>query len=151
MNLRPMLVEPLLSACPSFRPRWDQHLTDWGGEDPGIYNDLTVFAEHLVESYAVSSTAEFPAVFQAVERLLSEGPEEARAALSVGLLEDLQVDGSHRPFGGNAFRPWLGAESRRAWDEITKLWEGKRNLAGVIRAETKGQKRLPDSSSGGAV
>jgi hypothetical protein len=146
MTLRRDLIEPLLAACPSFRPRWEQHLADWHGEDAGIYNDLAVFAHHLVDSYAADRTAEFAAVFQLIERLLSQGPEELREPLSLGLLEDLQVIGSHHPFGGDAFLPWLGPESRRAWQEISKLWEGKPSLADVIRTEVKGQKRLPDSS-----
>jgi hypothetical protein len=149
--MRDDLIEPLLAACPSFRPPWEQHLADWRGQDAGIYNDLAVFAHHLVDSYAADRTAEFAAVFQLIERLISQGPEEVRAPLLVGLLEDLQVGASHQPFGGDAFLPWLGPESRRAWQEISKVWEGKRSLADVIRAETKQQHRLPDSSSGGAV
>jgi hypothetical protein len=151
MTLRTDVVEPLLAACPSFRPAWEQHLASWHGEDAGIYNDLTVLAQHLVQTYASGRTEEFEALFKLVEKLLSHGSEEVRAALSVGLLEDLQVIGSHHPFGGDAFLPWLGPESRRAWEEVSRQWEGKRSLGDVIRAETKVKQKFPDSSSEGAV
>src|SRR4051794_16673889 len=114
MTLRTEVVEPLLTACPSCRPVWEQHLANWQGEDAGIYNDLAVLAQHLVKTYASGSTEEFDAVFKLIENLVAHGTEEVRAALSVGLLEDLQVIGSHHPFAGDAFLPWLGPKSRLA-------------------------------------
>ncbi len=151
MTLRNEILEPLLAASPSFAPRWQQHIAHWGEEDAGIYNDLAALAHHLIEAYAAGRTTEFSAVFDSVERLLSQGSEEARAALSVGLLEDLQVIGSHHPFGGDALLRWLGPESRRSWEDIATQWEDKRSLAEVIRAEARRPKRSPDSSPGGAV
>ena len=126
----------LLEACPSARPRWEEHLAWWKGEDAGAFNDVAVFAHHIVDSYSNGLTDEYPAFFAAVERILEEGDEQARRLASIGALEDIQTISTHRTFGPAAFVGWLGPKSRAAWDEIDAVWRaGGGSLMGVVRLE----------------
>jgi hypothetical protein len=68
----------LLEASPSARPAWEAHLAWWKGGQAGDFNDATVCAHHIVDSYAKGETAQLGALFAALERILSEGDTEAR-------------------------------------------------------------------------
>ncbi len=126
----------LLAACPGFESAWKEHLEWWNEEQRGIYSDTAAFATYIVESYASHRTSEFDRAFEAIEQILSEGDEDARAAASIGALESIQVQSTHHAFGPDAFVPWLGPKSREAWDSIGALWEaGGGSLAGVVRFE----------------
>ena len=130
----------LLEACPGFEPMWREHLEYWHGEEAGIFNDTSEFARYLVESYGRGETAEFEQAFATVERLIREGDDEARGAATVGVIESVQVQSSHHPFGPEPFMHWLGPLSRQAWFEIEELWRaGGGTLAGVIRAELRAE------------
>src|SRR4029453_15928477 len=77
--------------------------------------------------------------------------EEARVAATVGVLESVQVQSTHYPFGQEAFVQWLGPLSRQAWFEIDELWRaGGGPLAGVIRAEKRKRVVLLARSGGGS-
>jgi hypothetical protein len=129
----------LLDSCPGFQLAWQEHLAWWKGEEPGSYNDAAEFARYLVESYERGNTSEFAAAFATVERILNEGDEEARGLATVGVIEGLQTVASHS-CGGDVFVQWLGPTSRVAWAQIEKMWEGKRSLMDVIRAEKLAEK-----------
>jgi hypothetical protein len=135
---RDEVIPTLLAAAPGFQETWQRHLAWWEGEERGIFNDASEFASYVVESYAEGDTAELPALFAALERILREGDEAARAAATVGVLEDIQTLACHRPFGPAVFERMLGPLSRRAWAEIDRLWRaGGGSLAGVIRLELR--------------
>jgi hypothetical protein len=132
------VIPTLLAAAPGFQETWQRHLEWWGGEERGIFNDASEVASYVVESYAEGDTVELPALFAALERILREGDEAARAAAMVGVLEDIQTLASNRPFGPTVFERMLGPLSRRAWAEIDRLWRaGGGSLAGVIRLELR--------------
>jgi hypothetical protein len=57
------IVPSLLRSCPSAEGKWRQHLAWWGDDDRGLYNDVAVFAHHVVESFAEGRTDEFAAFF----------------------------------------------------------------------------------------
>ena len=141
------VVPLLLEASPSARPAWEQHLASWHGEQAGDVNDVAVFAHHIVDCYAEGATAEYGELFATVERILSEGDDEARSLAAFGLLEDVQTIASHQSFGPDAFVSWLGPKSREAWDQIATLWRsGGGSLAGVIRSERRLQPRRSSRS-----
>ena len=124
----------LLAACPGFQSAWEKHLAYWNGDEPGAFIDAAEFARYIVESYERNDTSEFPAAFAAIEKVLSEGDQEARDIAGIGVLEDIQTIASHS-CGGDVFVEWLGPTSRIAWAQIAKMWEGKSSLMDVIRAE----------------
>lgn len=92
-------------------------------------------SRYLVECYERSDTAEFPVAFATIERILDEGDQDARDVAAIGVIEDLQTIGSNHSYGGDVFIEWLGPTTRVAWAQIEKMWEGKRSLMDVIRAE----------------
>jgi hypothetical protein len=99
---------------------------DWAADsyDRGVYIDVGVFAQHLVDLLERGETGEFAAVFQTVERLFVEGDDGVRYLLKVGLIEDLGNIGASRhgwPWAAT-FRQWFGPNADRAWGELHDLW-----------------------------
>lgn len=95
-------------------------------EEAGIYNDLAVFAHFIVNAFSKNETARFPAVFQVIEALPSDGTEEVKGAAGIGFLEDLQNIASWQPFGSDAFLPWFGPNSLEVWKYLKSIWAGKK-------------------------
>ena len=129
------IVPRLLEACPTARPAWNEHVAWWNSEDRGIYNDVAVFARHVVSSLKCRDTREFDAFFGVLEDLLVTGDPDTRAVAVNGLIEDLQNIASHEPPGYQAFERWLHPTSRRAWADVERLWSGKESVMDVVRAE----------------
>lgn len=137
VTITPSQVVPLLlETCPSARDRWAEHVADWKGEEPGAYNDVSVIAHHIVDSYARGVTTECAPLFRMVERILEQGDDQARQLATTGVLEDIHVISTHHPFGPEVFLQWLGPRSQEAWEQIEALWAaGGGSLAGVLRVE----------------
>jgi hypothetical protein len=148
MITQDQVIPLLLAACPGFEPAWREHLEWWEGEERGVFNDISAFAEYIIDCQIAGNTGDFEAAFVAIKRILNEGDENARAAASIGALESIQVQSTHQAFGPTAFLPWLGPKSREAWDAIEAVWEaGGGSLAGVLRVE----RDLAGSRLGGHV
>ena len=120
----------LLNECPEAKPALDEQRKDYGDLP---YMDIAVFARQLVESFEEGKTDSFPGIFAMIERLITSGDDEVRGLAIVGFLEALQNNASWTDFGPKVFVPWLGPKSLAAWDELNQIWEGKRNLADVVR------------------
>ncbi len=129
------VISLFLEACPDALDKWKEHLEWWDGEEAGLYNDISIFAHYIVDSFSEGKTEMFPAVFKLVEGLIVDGDEETRNLAVVGFLEGLQNIASWREFGNKVFLQWLGSNSRLAWLELEEIWAGKNSLADVIRAE----------------
>jgi hypothetical protein len=128
----------LITDFPDFRPRWERHLALWKGEPAGSYNDIVQFAHFVVEDlYPNGRTADLQHAFDLVEHWLVNGNHNLRELMAIGFLEDVQNIASWQEFGKKAFIPFLGPESRKAWNEIEKMWGGKTSLIEVVRAELK--------------
>jgi len=129
------VIPLLLSGCPDFWRRWQKHSALWNGQEAGIHSDLGEFATYVVDAYGSQNTEQVVVAFQIVERLLTDGDEEVRAAAAIGFLEDVQTIASNRPFGPQIFTQWLGPKSKEVWVEIAEKWRGKSSLIDGIRAE----------------
>lgn len=120
-----LILPALVAACPSFAPRWQEHLADYAdSEDPLLYVALGDFATHLVSLLEGRTTEEFASVFSTIERLWAEGDDSVRDALKIGLLEALGNVAANRmgwPFAAR-FRAWLGPRANAAWDELHREW-----------------------------
>ena len=115
----------LLTACPSFAPRWVEHRAEWGEDEPLLYIDLGVFADHLVALLQRGETGEFPAVFDAVERLHADGNAYVREAATIGLLEGIQNVALNKGLDPDAFEPFLQMHSAHWWRRLNDFWSGK--------------------------
>lgn len=129
----------MLEICPGVRPLYQAHLAWWGEDTPGIYNDVAELVHYLTDAYERGETSDFPTVFAFVEDLIRDGDQAVRDVAIVGILETLQNYASHRPFGNRVFVQWLGPLSRQGWAEVERMWEGKRSLMDVLRAEARGE------------
>jgi len=129
------IVPLLLKACPTAKDTWQEHLEDWEGEEAGDYNDIAVFAHHIIRCYEQDKTEEINNAFKTIERLINDGSDEVRAIAVTGFLEDIQNIASYHDFGYKVFEPYLRPTSRQGWYELIELWKGKSSLADVIRAQ----------------
>lgn len=138
-----MVTKLLLQACPAAERSWKEHLKDWNGEEAGHYNDIAIFVEFAVDAYAAGKRDELKPLFEVIERMLSEGNEDTRGLASVGFIETLQCNASHRDFGAEVFKHWLGPLSAQAWGQIEALWAGKTSLMDVMRGENNSENGEP--------
>ena len=129
------MIPLLLHACPSISDKWQEHLEYWDGAEAGLYNDVAVFAHHIVELYKQGKTDEFPAIFNQIEQFILNGTEEIKSYAIIGFLEDVQNIASHESFGYDVFVDWLPPASKQAWDELIAYWAGKESLADLVRWE----------------
>ena len=85
----------LLSACPSFVPKWEAVAGENVDEDDPskrlCYLDAGDFIRHLVELRLAGRIEEMPAVFEVIERLHVEGDHYVRELATIGYLEGLQM------------------------------------------------------------
>ncbi len=121
----------LLHACPSFAGPWRAHVESEysGGDEQLLYVDLGAFARHVVDLYDGGRIEELRPVFEVVELLHKEGDPYVREAATIGLLEGIQNNASHR-FDPEVFLQFLGPETRKWWDELNAFWQGKRKYVG---------------------
>lgn len=130
------MFELLLAADPSFRPRWDAFLAEWGEEQKKaaglpLYLALGSLAEHLIERLDAGDSDGFDAVFDVVERWHLEGDSYVSEAASIGLLESLQNllgggDRRHKTRSGvraSDFERWMRPETRKWWERLYRYRE----------------------------
>jgi len=129
------MVPQLLMACPTANAAWTAHLEYWGADTRGEFNDLAVFAHHVVARGAEHDTREFAAFFGLVEVFLSSPDQQIVGLAKYGLVETIQTIASNRPIEPTFFSVWCLDKTKVAWAGVAQEWEGKSSLAEVIRAE----------------
>lgn len=133
--------ETITAKVPDFQPRYERFLAEWQGEDTPWYLAMGELAHYIVELYEQGNTSQYQKLFSAVELVLQSGDAEIQNLIWVGLLEDIQNVSSHRSFGQDVFRVYLGPRSLIAWDEVNR---GMQKVA-----EWASQQRRDDQHSGG--
>src|SRR5439155_19379676 len=123
------VMKALFAACPSFADRWSEHVASSDGRI-GPYVNTGAFAGHVADLLVSDETSEFPAVVEAVERVLTDGDDGVRYLVTYGLVESLQNVAADR--GGWAlaalFRHWLHPKTVTAWARFTRC--GARPIRG---------------------
>lgn len=122
------MFEPMVSACPSFKPIWQEFMEDAGrhlGEEPLYYVLLGDLGRHLLDLLSAQLTDEFPAAFDVVERWHLEGAPYVKEAATIGLLEGIQNNALHRNIDPRVFEPWLKPETKKWWDKLNRFWDGE--------------------------
>ena len=132
MISRDQVMPLLLEACPSFGPKWEEHL-EYYDDEPLLYIDLAEFARHLVALHKSKETREFPKVFGVVERLHIEGDPFVKEAATIGLLEGIQNNAEHNDVDPEVFVQYLRRESLSWWLQLNDFWEGKIPYVGATR------------------
>jgi hypothetical protein len=123
MIVRSGMMEPMLEACPSFRPQWEEFLQEWNLEnDKPLYLALSELARHLIAILSARETATLSRVFAVVERWHLEGDAFVREAATVGLLEDLQNENLHGSTTVREFEVFLHPESLKWWGKVDRFW-----------------------------
>lgn len=117
------MMEPMLVACPSFRPDWDEFVSEWATEDDKpLYLALGSLARHLVTLLAAQRQLDLSRALAVVERWHVEGDAYVREAATIGLLEDLQNDNLHATTLPRDFEPLLLPESLKWWRKVEAFW-----------------------------
>ena len=116
-------MEPVLEACPTFRPTWDAFVEEWRSE-PTLphYLALADLARHLISALAARDLETLTRVFAVVERWHLEGDQYVREAATVGLLEDLQNESLHTSTSPAEFEPFLLPTSLEFWRKVERFW-----------------------------
>lgn len=123
MIVKDEMFTPMLQACPFLLPVWEAFRAEWADEaDKPYYIALGEFADHLVERFRLGETADFPAIFDVVERWHLEGDAYVREAATIGLLESLQTVAGNNDLDPASFEPWLKPETRKWWDRLNRFW-----------------------------
>lgn len=112
----------MIEASPQFESIWREFYEEWKDDREGIpyYVCLGDFARYLFDKLHSGNTADFPNIFQVVERLHMEGDAYVREAATIGLLEGVQnIAGPE----ANQFLPYLLPESKKWWNKLNDFWE----------------------------
>ncbi len=134
---QPDLMPLFLEACPEFVPSWQKHLEWWNGEDAGAYNNISVLARFIIESYESEDLEPIKRIFALTESLLEKEELQITEILTIGLIEDIQNISLGRPYGCDVFLKFLGPRSTHAWNKVIEMWKGKSSLMDMIRAEKR--------------
>jgi hypothetical protein len=124
MITKEQVMHLLLSACPSFSARWEEHRT-FCEDEQLLYIDLGEFAHHLTELEKARRTEEFPAVFEIIERMQLEGDDYVKEATTFGMLEGIQNVAGNSGVDPEQFVRYLKPESAKWWRRLNSFWEGK--------------------------
>lgn len=126
------VMKLLLSACPSYKDRWIDHLKYFYGDgsEQLLYVDLGDFADHLVELYKSDKIEEFHKVFDVIELLHIEGDDYVKEAATIGLLEGIQNISSNSNVKQEEFLVFLKPVSEKWWRSLNNFWSGKTKYVG---------------------
>jgi hypothetical protein len=129
---RAAMIEPMLEACPAFRPAWDEFVEEWKSEpELPLYLALSELARYLIARLEAQDAATLSRAFAVVERWHLEGDDYVREAAKIGLLEDLQNGNLHDRTAPRQFEPLLLPASLKAWHEVELFWKNKRGALEV--------------------
>ena len=118
------MMEPLLEACPAFRPTWVAFLEEWRSEpELPLYLAIADLARHLISALAVGDAETLTRVFAVVERWHVEGDQYVREVATVGLLEDLQNEGLHASTKPAELERFLLPVSLEFWRKVERFWQ----------------------------
>ena len=93
------------------------------------------FARFVLSEFESGRGEHLRPAFEIVEKHLASEDEEISAAMAFGFLETLQNVASHRTYGADVFRSYLGETALYVWNDLNTAWEGKSSLADVLAAE----------------
>jgi hypothetical protein len=118
-----IFIKQLLDACDDIEARWNEHLEFWEGDEPGFFNEVSVFAHYVIDRYAQIQTSDFQAIFDIVEEAVNSKDKQTNELAVIGFLEGILFLGSHRDIRPECFEQWLGKRSKTAILDIEQFSE----------------------------
>jgi hypothetical protein len=101
------------------------------------YLEVAAVARFLADKVRAGDVAHFDAFFDAVERCLHEGNEEAVTLVMVGLLEDMQ-NSNVTGLDNDVWVPYLRPTTRGAWQAVENFWNGDVNAISRFDVQQSG-------------
>lgn len=72
------MMAPMLEACPSFRPAWEEFVEEWRSEsEQPLYMALSSLARYLISALSVRDIPTMSRAFAVVERWLLAASQRA--------------------------------------------------------------------------
>lgn len=106
----------VLTQIPAFEERWKEYLSFWAGEESGLCNDIGEFGDYVIDQIRHEQEHLLPPIFDLVERLMAEGDDEVKTAVSTCLLDNLKTVSMSGAFSADKVIGLLGPQSRAHWD-----------------------------------
>jgi hypothetical protein len=132
-------LRPIFFSIDSFNNYYGQKKDDYSDDD---FAFASLSASFILDRF-LKSEEELPMIFSCIEEMLVEGDEDLCNVVTTGILEDLQnftvLEGLHT----SNFDKYLGAETKKWWDDIFRFW---RNVQ--IHASQKGS-AVPEPAESG--
>lgn len=115
----------ILQKFPGFKNSWQEHLSWWDNDVPGLSNDMTVFSDYVINLLSANQDAqEIKEIFIFIENLLKNGDQAVSNAVATCFLENLLNAASWNKIRASSFVYLLEPESKKyckAWDKFTGI------------------------------
>jgi uncharacterized protein YabN with tetrapyrrole methylase and pyrophosphatase domain len=92
-------------------------------DDRMYYYDIARVAAFINKMFLNKQTADFPNLFKDIEQILTNSDQFIQNLMVVGLFEGMQNTPEINCYID--FNEWLQPESKKAWDDLIKFWEGE--------------------------
>jgi hypothetical protein len=115
----------LIAVCAGLERPWERarkDRMDVNDSEPLPYIQAAALAEVVVDTYERGDREGLPAVFERLDQLLGEAPQD-HDLLVVGFIEDVQGELGWRQLDPGDLYRWLGPRGRRAWNGVIRGWD----------------------------
>ncbi|GAB1266730.1 hypothetical protein NBRC116493_02510 [Aurantivibrio infirmus] len=111
-------LQELRRLCSDIEKPWLEHLEFWEGDEPGIFNEISVIVHYVINKLEAKDTVEFQPVFDLVERGVNSKNRNVSELAVTGFLEGILFVGSHKDLRPELFECWLGPSSIKAIEDL---------------------------------
>ena len=116
-------VKMILQSHEGLLPRWEEHLEFWGGDDPGITNDFSVYADYVAELVEGDNARELSIASELIEKFINEGDDNVEYGATIGFLEGITNTLSHKDHKlPHILIKYLQPKSRKFCKKLDKFW-----------------------------
>ena len=126
---RDVALALLTSVFPELKQHWDNYLKkEYSNyrEDRLDYVDIGELTDFIVKRKKNDNTSGFDVFFEHVETILVHGDIATQELIVIGLLEGIQNRCGLEVNYYTGFNEWLKPETKKAWEELIRFWEGDR-------------------------
>lgn len=119
-------INLIIKQFPGFEEMWAEHIDWWGGENPGLSNNMAVFSRYTIKLLQddEKNQTELKNIFLLIEKFIVDGSDEVKDAAATCFLENVMNATSWKKIPSSSFIHLLGRESKsfcKAWDKFTGI------------------------------